>query len=267
MNNGWPSTPVSAIARLLADDRLVIEPTVTSLPTWTLSTQFPCRSFGTCSSGLVVRIRRSHRRGRGSIPCLGATGQLPCADAAAILREIALIDSGARRKKGGHSSKHSVTQIEADWPDLYVYRVGNADPTYNSLSLAEFVAGYLSIMEEVTPLLPSNARLLRHLTYLRQLMEDSFLADWEVVKMALKQVLLSIEHKRIDWDNAALVLDTKRVALARIQQSALAGRPTQPLSTSGAGRGSVPTSVCNDYQTLACSHATDHDSDGRTLWH
>ena len=156
-------------------------------------------------------------------------------DAAAILREIALIDSGSRRKKGGHNSKHSVSQIEADWPDLYVYRVGNADPTYDSLSLAEFVAGYLSIMEEVTPLLPSNARLLRHLPYLRQLMEDSFLAEWEVVKMAHKQVLLSIEHKRIDWDNTALVLDTKRMALARIQQSALAGRPPQHLSTSGGG--------------------------------
>ena len=145
--------------------------------------------------------------------------------------------------------------------------MGNADPTYDSLSLAEYVAGYLSIMEEVTPLLPSNVRLLRHLTYLRQLMKESFLADWEVVKMAHKQVLLSIEHKRIAWENAPMVLDTKRVALARIQQNALSNRPSQSQLVPNVSTVSCPASNCDEYQNLTCNHATDHDTDGHTRWH
>ena len=184
-------------------------------------------------------------------------------DAASILREIALIESGSKRKKGGHINKSQTSQIEADWPDLYVYRVGNTEPTYDSLSLAEFVAGYLSIMEEVTPLLPGNTPLIRHLNYLHHLMEDCFLADWEVVKMAHKQILCSIEHRRLRWEDAPMVLDTKRVALARIQQNAVANRGAQQ-----AGQPIPPNAeVCQQYQTLACNHVSDHETEGRLMLH
>ena len=78
-------------------------------------------------------------------------------DATAILREIALLETGGNKaKSGGLKAKSQLSQIEADWPDLYVFRIDNPDPTYDSLSLAEFVAGYMSIMEEATPLLPGK---------------------------------------------------------------------------------------------------------------
>ena len=178
-------------------------------------------------------------------------------DAASILREIALMESGKKRKGGLNSNcKSNMSQVEADWPDLYVYRLGNPEPTYDSLSLAEFVVGYLSIMEEVTPLLPDNAPMIRHLTYLRHLMEDGFLADWEVVKMAHKQVLCSIEHKRLTWENMPMVMDTKRTALTRIQHSSLTSRPAVPVQPDPPAN----TNICQLYQNLNCHHLSDHVS-------
>ena len=185
-------------------------------------------------------------------------------DATSILREIALMESGKKRKGGLNSnSKSNMSQVEADWPDLYVYRLGNPEPTYDSLSLAEFVAGYLSIMEEVTPLLPANTPMIRHLTYLRHLMEDCFLADWEVVKMAPKQVLCSIEHKRLTWENMPMVMDTKRTALTRIQHSSLTGRPAVSVQPEPPAN----TSVCQLYQNLTCPHLSDHVSNDVTSMH
>ena len=82
-------------------------------------------------------------------------------NATSVLRELALIEAQSNNKKGGHvNSKNVVSQIEADWPDLYVYPIGGADPTYDTLSMAEFVAGYLSIMEEVSPINAENAPFL-----------------------------------------------------------------------------------------------------------
>ena len=129
--------------------------------------------------------------------------------------------------------------------------LGGGEPTYDSLSLAEFVAGYLSIMEEVTPVCTDNALLLNHLIYLRQLMEDCFMSEWHMVRMAHKHVLIGIEHQRFRWSDAEVVMDVKRTALARIQNSSLAtpSAPTipQPLpstSTRWPGsqevRGSIP---------------------------
>ena len=184
-------------------------------------------------------------------------------DAASVLRELALLEAQNNNKKGGHASnKCVVSQIEADWPDLYVYRIGGADPTYDTLSMAEFVAGYLSIMEEVAPINAQNAPFLRHLTYLRQLMEDSFLADWDIVRTAHKQVLNSIEHRRLAWADMPMVMETKRTALARIQQAAAARRQA---SASGVG-GSLPD-PCQDYQSLSCNLSAEHDHDGIKVSH
>ena len=79
-------------------------------------------------------------------------------NATSILKELALLEAGGRRKKGGQlPSKCSNAQVEADWPDLYVYRLGGAEPTYDSLSMPEFIAVYLSIMEDVTTVCSMNA--------------------------------------------------------------------------------------------------------------
>ena len=186
--------------------------------------------------------------------------------ATAILKELALLEAGSKKRKGGHGYKNCNTQVEADWPDLYVYRLGGNEPTYDSLSMAEFVAGYLSIMEEATTVCSINNSLLQHISYLRQLMEDSFMTDWHIVRTAHKHVLNAIEHRRFTWDDTDRVMETKRIALIHIHNSnlnvnssqstqALVTPPPIPPLVSG------PTTVCVAYQQLACPLADDNDVD------
>ena len=181
-------------------------------------------------------------------------------------------------------SKSCNAQVEADWPDLYVYRLGGAEPTYDSLSMPEFIAGYLSIMEEVTTVCSMNVNLLRHLTYLRQLMEDCFLTEWHLVRTAHKHVLNGIEHRRFTWNDMSVVIDTKRTALNRLQGSSHA--PVQVASSSyqgldqslqspdpQPGTSSVvpaprgPPVACQLYQNLTCMYTCDHESEGVLLLH
>ena len=135
-----------------------------------------------------------------------------------------------------------------------------AEPTYDSLSLPEFVAGYLSIMEEATVVCPLNVKSLKHISYLHQLMEDCFMANWHMVRAAHKHVLNGIEHKRFAWDDTAIVIDTKRAALARIQSCGLQASVVQgnavlsPLQEVPVGR----SIVCQAYQQLNCPFVNDH---------
>ena len=194
--------------------------------------------------------------------------------AAIILKELALLEANNSKKKGGQNCRNANNvnaNVEADWPELYVYRLGGTEPTYDSLSLAEFVAGYLSIMEEVTNVCPMNVNLLRHITYLRHLMEDCFLTEWHVVRTAHRHVLNGIEHRRFQWEDTPLVMETKRVALARLQNSSTLStfQNLQPASTSvlPSSFGLTPPVVCVPYQQLACLFTNDHDVDGVVHMH
>ena len=90
---------------------------------------------------------------------------------------------------------------EVPWPEDYIDRLDGSEPMYESLTLSEFVAGYLSILED----LPSNVdcdNVRRHVHYLRVLMDDCFETEWTVVRTAHKQVLNAIEYGRIKWGNS-----------------------------------------------------------------
>ena len=143
-----------------------------------------------------------------------------------------------------------------------MYRLGGNEPTYDTLSLAEFVAGYLSIMEEATTVCPLNSRLLNHIAYLRQLMEDSFLADWHVVRAAHAHVLNAIEHRRFAWENTEQVMETKRIALNRMQINHFNVAPAPVMSSHLQTPQGAPPVVCMAYQQLTCPMLGDHEIDG-----
>ena len=103
-----------------------------------------------------------------------------------LLKEIGYVAS-----KGNCASDKN---IEASWPEDYIDRLDGSEPTYESLSLSEFIAGYLSIMEESVPICQQTQPIIRHIHYLRGLMEDCFETDWQTVRTAHKQVLHAIEH-------------------------------------------------------------------------
>ena len=89
------------------------------------------------------------------------------------------------------------------------------DPSYNSLTPQEFVAGFMSITEESLPVMPETADTLKLIHYLRNMMEDCPSAGWTAVKQAHRQVLNAIEYKRLRWEDTEAVYNTKRTALLR----------------------------------------------------
>ena len=109
------------------------------------------------------------------------------ADVAAIILNSAglakAIDLDSISKKSGFAKNfNKIKHKEAKWPNDYIVRLEDDEPQYDTLEVSEFVSGYLSIMEEVITVTPDNAKLLAHLHYLRQLMDDCLSFDWEDVR-------------------------------------------------------------------------------------
>ena len=126
--------------------------------------------------------------------------------AAILLNDVGLVqamDLDGSSKKRGFSSKINKVKRRAKWPNEYMFRLEDEDPQYDTLETCEFVSGYLSIIEEVTPVNEANARLIRHLQYLRQLMDDCASLHWDLVRTAHRQVLMAIKYKRLRWDDTA----------------------------------------------------------------
>ena len=166
----------------------------------------------------------------------------PTSDVASIiLREVGLekaieLDK-AHKGKANSKSSNKYKLNDTLWPNDYVIRLdSDEDPSYDTLTETEFVSGYISIITEVTPNIPQNAKLIQHLLYLRQLMDDCASLDWEQVRTAHRLVLMSIVHNRLDWNNAAAVKEEKAVALNRVRRK-LETQPTTKSGSVGTSRG------------------------------
>ena len=183
-------------------------------------------------------------------------------DVAAIILNgmgIAKAIEMGKSTKGKTSSSMRRKLRLAKWPHDYVFRYEDEEPSYDSLNISEFVSGYLSIMEEVTPRTPENAKLLKHLDYLRQLMDDCASFEWHQVRAAHRQVLQTIEQHRLVWDNTPAVKEAKALALA-----CACSRPEARVDRSSE---SAPTTTCDQYQKATCSHPDDHTTDGTLMLH
>ena len=150
--------------------------------------------------------------------------------AAILLNDVGLVqamDLENSSKKRGFSSKLNKLKRRAKWPNEYMFRLEDEDPQYDTLETYEFVSGYLSIIEEVTPINEANARLIRHLQYLRQLMDDCASLDWDSVRTAHRQVLMAIEYKRLRWEDTAAVKERPWLLLGYGVGLSSGNRPNQ----------------------------------------
>ena len=86
------------------------------------------------------------------------------------------------------------------------------------------------------------------------------MADWHMVRAAHKHVLNGIEHKRFAWDDTAIVIDTKRAALPRIQSCGLqaTGVQSNPMPSTFQEGPIGSNVVCQAYQQLNCPFVNDH---------
>ena len=170
-----------------------------------------------------------------------------------LLKEIGYVAS-----KGNCASDKN---IEAPWPEDYIDRLDGSEPTYESLSLSEFIAGYLSIMEESVPFCQQTQPIIRHIHYLRGLMEDCFETDWQTVRTAHKQVLHAIEHGRVSWEDTRSCLDTKTNAIQRVLRIV-----SQNLKQNTKQSDNV-VNPCPLFQSLSCNLPAEHATKGITYTH
>ena len=89
-------------------------------------------------------------------------------------------------------------------------------------------------------------------------MEDCPSSGWDAVRTAHKQVLNTIEFKRLVWKDTEAVYKLKTEALMHIKLKT--NDISAPLSN-------VQTLPCPTYQTATCIHDGQHTSEGFTFLH
>ena len=168
-----------------------------------------------------------------------------------ILEVVGILKNEAQGNKS--KTKHSSRKKVAKWPSDYVFRINDDEPSYDSLSTNEFMAGYLCIIEESLPNTPDNAAAIKHIQYARHLMEDCPGLGWSTVRMAHKQVMLAMDYARLKWADTEAVYKTKADAIRRLTNMNFDSTPTHVL--------------CQAFQNYTCTFEGDHVADGVTQFH
>ena len=173
-----------------------------------------------------------------------------------LMKVVGILEDGAQGNKSKTGfSKHSIRKKLAKWPSDYIYRWSTDEPpTFDSLSVPEFMAGYLSIIEESLPVIAENAPAIANIHYVRYLMDDCPSLGWEAARTAHKHVLLAIEYKRLVWADTEGVYKAKADALHRYRHS-------QQRTVN------MTNMPCPAFQNDTCPHKDDHATDTHTLLH
>ena len=140
---------------------------------------------------------------------------------------------------------------DIDWPHLYVYRGADRRPAqYSELTLAEFVHGYLSMLDNPR----NNFSREVMLNILKDMTLDTALYGWPQIRNFYRILASSIEMARFDW------CDANQIAALRLQY---AQKPVIAPQTRNAPRfGANPNSVklCIPYQRGQCELQDGHDN-------
>ena len=160
-------------------------------------------------------------------------------------------------RKGMKSGKLRTAQCtvrhEVAWPHFYVYRADNTPATYDNLSMCEFVHGYLTLIAESAP---KEQPVLQ--AHLRELMEDSTVYKWSVIRTYHSIILNMMETGRLTWRDTDKIQGLRRVHVWQSGQRATdmtRGRPRP----AGSADGTPPNvTLCADYNQAKCSQKASH---------
>ena len=176
-----------------------------------------------------------------------------------IMRVVGILGDATGPKKAKSAySKHILRKKIAKWPNDYIFRMYDDEPSYDSLTPSEFMSGYMTIIEEALPDIPDVKAALKHIHYARNLMEDVPQSNWKTVRTAHRQVLMAIDYKRIKWEDTDAVYKTKADALIRCRNESAA--PTAPVQE-------AHVAPCHAFQSFSCNHEGDHIEDEKTMLH
>ncbi len=132
-------------------------------------------------------------------------------------------------------------------------------PLYDELCMAEFVSGFLGQAEYEAP----DVRDIQ-LAYLRRLMDDAVLHDWDLVRGFHGIVLSHIDQGRLTWDDSN-GMDRQCTTFL---YGASASKKKEPKPSAGqGGKPKTETNVRYHYQSGTCTQQGAHRFGNRLLQH
>ena len=150
-----------------------------------------------------------------------------------------------RLKSGKTTKLTSRVVLPQLWPHSQLsLAYVSKDKSYHELTIAEFSAGYASILK--LPSLSESERSAR-LDHFIGLMYLVTQFTWSAVREFHAAVLFEIECGRARWGDSFADLESR-----------LLRNSTRPTANAVAGRAGMPVLFCRDYQNNKCSHAKDH---------
>ena len=143
-----------------------------------------------------------------------------------------------------------------NWPQCHVFRGPDwKSATYDTLSLAEFVFGYVAVMDRA-----SAADAKHMLAHLKQLMMDCEHFQWEMVRNFHGVFLQQMEKGLITWASDVSSMRSQYI-IAAAQATMYRSRDRRENMAGG------NTRYCAEYQTGANENKQDQHSSSQGVVH
>ena len=156
-------------------------------------------------------------------------------------------------KKSGKSKKvTSYVKNPQKWPHSHLsLHFVNKEKRYEDLSVAEFCAGYATILEVC-----SSANRMHRVAHFKELMYLATKYQWKCVLSYHAAVLLEIERGHVNWGDSFQMLQSTTLAGGFLVHNRGSSRGGSSSTASGEGSGSH--FFCNNFQRGTCVHPRDH---------
>ena len=175
-------------------------------------------------------------------------------------------DPDSEVKSGYYRTLTDNQKFEVPWPCDTVYRANGKRATFDSMSMPEFVQGYLHIIAASLPLSDDTAPAYDHIAYLCDLMADAQHTEWSLVKNSHRQILHMVEQGQITWECAEARNAARAKQLQRAEKAAAAGKLNLNTPKKQGSFGSGRANPCSLFQQGKCQHNSNHQATGQ-LWH
>ena len=181
------------------------------------------------------------------------------------------VPQGKKIKSGYLQTINDNASVQAQWPQLNVFRASQAPATYDSLTIDEFCSSFTMYIEDALRCPePNVAVALDYSTYLRDLMDEVPMTTWEGVKAAHGELLRQIEQGRVKWydvnERSRILAKALRKEVLALTLKPQAGRKSIVTNAqTGNQNAQLDRKPCEPYQTAACHRQATHTNDG-CIW-
>ena len=176
-------------------------------------------------------------------------------------------DQGSKKLKSGFLlTVNDNVHVQAQWPQLNVYRSAGNLATYGSLSINEFCSGFITyVKDNLSGPNPDINVALDDLVYLGELLDEIPSFTWEAVRTAHGEILRLIEQARLKWVDKQARAKFLTIALRRAHMQILAKQAQN--SVSEAKRPAIEKKPCPQYQLSECPEKGTHSEEKITWLH